>query len=163
PNQCAEFGFDCFGTPLFLTVAGDFLYVSDDSFGMVYRVDLAAATPSLEAVAGFPVIDGPGGFNGDPIIRTKARLAAPQGGAVDSNGKLHFVEYGGTQRARRLGVVDILPGEFPNRISLSADADVEVAILGTYDFDPRTMDTSSITVAGAHIRGRVRVKDVDGD
>src|SRR5262249_61348498 len=59
PNQCAEFGFDCFGTPLFLTVAGDFLYVSDDSFGMVYRVDLAAATPSLEAVAGFPVIDGP--------------------------------------------------------------------------------------------------------
>jgi sugar lactone lactonase YvrE len=163
PDQCVPFGFDCFGTPLFLTVAGDFLYVNDDSFGFVYRVDLAAAAPTLDPVAGFLVVDGPNGFSGDEVVGTASRLSAPEGVAVDSAGKLHFVEYGGSQRVRRLGVVDILPGQFPNRISLSATSDVEVAILGTYDFDPHSIDATSVTVAGAPIVGKVRYRDVDGD
>jgi sugar lactone lactonase YvrE len=161
PDLCPPYG--CFGSPLYIAMAGsDFLFVNDDAFQVVYRADLSAPNPTPQVVAGFFIFDGPPGFSGDEVLGPQARLAGPEGLAVDSAGKLHIVE-ASNQRVRRLGLTDILPGRFPNVIP-AGSAPIRVAIESTYDFDATTLDPATLTVAGAPaLPNSVRFEDVDGD
>src|SRR5262249_13929429 len=104
PDACPEFGGGCLRTPLFLTIGSDYLVVTEHTFQRVIRFDLRAPAPVGEVIAGFPIFDGPNGVVPDEIPATSSRLSAPEGVAIDGAGKLYFVEYGGSQRARRLGL-----------------------------------------------------------
>jgi hypothetical protein len=48
--------------------------------------------------------------------------------------------------------VDIKPGIQPNSINLGSNGVVPVAILSTASFDARTVNPSSVTLAGSHVR-----------
>ncbi len=60
--------------------------------------------------------------------------------------------------------IDIQPGRFPNRLNARSHARVHVALMATADFDPTTVDTSSIRFgrAGASTL-EMQLKDVDRD
>jgi hypothetical protein len=66
--------------------------------------------------------------------------------------------------------IDIKPGEEPNSINLGSNGKVPVAILSSSTFDARTVDPSSVTLAGAQValKGKgdkymAAVQDVNGD
>src|SRR5262249_54546180 len=90
PDLCAPFG--CRGSTLFGAIFADYLFVNDDAFQVVYRFDLTDPAASPEIVAGFAILDGPGGFNGDDLPATQTRLSTPEGIAFDGAGKLHVIE-----------------------------------------------------------------------
>jgi len=48
--------------------------------------------------------------------------------------------------------IDIKPGSYPNSINLSSNGSVPVAILSTPEFDARTIDPTTVTLAGASVR-----------
>ena len=77
-------------------------------------------------------------------------------------------EYTGSEVA--IGVaIDIKPGSFPNSINLGSGGTVPVAIFSTTTFDARTVDPTTVTLAGAQValKGKgtlmTSVEDVDGD
>jgi uncharacterized repeat protein (TIGR03803 family) len=65
--------------------------------------------------------------------------------------------------------IDIKPGDRTNTINLKSNGVVPVAILGSATFDPKTVDPTTVTLAGAHValRGRgvpmTGVADLNGD
>jgi hypothetical protein len=65
--------------------------------------------------------------------------------------------------------IDIKPGGYPNSINLGSNGTVPVAILSTATFDARTVDPSTITLAGASValKGKGTLmysfEDVSGD
>ena len=65
--------------------------------------------------------------------------------------------------------VDIKPGIQPNSINLGSNGVVPVAIVSTVSFDARTVNPSSVTLAGSHVRLKGKgtpmasVEDVDRD
>jgi hypothetical protein len=65
--------------------------------------------------------------------------------------------------------IDIKPGAFPNTINLKSGGTVSVAILSTVSFDARTVDPSTVTLAGATVKVKgqgdpmISVQDVNGD
>jgi hypothetical protein len=65
--------------------------------------------------------------------------------------------------------IDIKPGSFPNSINLGSRGAVPAAIISTAAFDARTVDPTTVTLAGAQVRLRGRgtpmasFEDVNGD
>lgn len=65
--------------------------------------------------------------------------------------------------------IDIKPGDSANNISLKSKGNTPVAILGSADFDPSTVDPATVTLAGAPIalKGKGRymtsLADINGD
>ena len=66
--------------------------------------------------------------------------------------------------------VDIKPGSDPNSINLDAQGNVPVAIFSTTDFDAATIDSATVTLAGAAVKlkgkseaPQASLKDVNGD
>ena len=65
--------------------------------------------------------------------------------------------------------IDIMPGTFPNIINLGSKGAVPVAILSSVSFDARTVDPTSVTLAGAQVQLKGKgtpmasLKDVNGD
>ena len=49
-------------------------------------------------------------------------------------------------------LIDIKPGDAQNTINLKSNGVLPVAILGTPDFDPGTVDSATVTLAGAPVR-----------
>lgn len=159
PPPCSQH-WGCRSAPLFLTMTGDFLFVTDDSAGYLWRLDLDDPEGTLTRVTRRDW-DVPR-FYGDNVEASASLLDFPTALAVDGDGKLHVLETGG-DRVRRLGMVDIMPGVFPNRIPADRPT-FEVAILATHDFDPLAeVDPSTIRVAGAAPAGVSTARDVDGD
>ena len=62
------------------------------------------------------------------------------------------------------GLVDIKPGSFPNSINIKSMGVVPVAILGTPEFDPTTIDPTTLAFGpdGASAVS-YSIEDVDGD
>jgi sugar lactone lactonase YvrE len=147
------------------TVGNRWLFVTDGLGFQVSRIDLQAPGRPPVRVAGVPVEHVPG-FNGDHQPGDQAALSLPFGLATDGAGKVLIAD-GGNNRIRRLGLVDIRPGVFPNVIP--NDGVVEVAFLSTYGFDATTLDPNTIRVAGGVVArdaaGRLRARrvDIDGD
>jgi len=150
-----------FSIPQDVLLVGDFLFVADAFNQEVWRVDLQdPGTPRVVAGSGegFPI-----GFWGDEIQATSGRLEWNLWLGLDPAGKVHLLETN-VQRVRRMGIVDILPGAFPNHIQRGSPAAVEVAVLSSWDFDATTVDPTGVTVAGAPCRpARRSRRDVDGD
>jgi hypothetical protein len=64
-----------------------------------------------------------------------------------------LIEGTGTPNACPLEVsIDIKPGSFPNSINLGSNGTVPVAILSHTNFDARTVDPQTVSLAGAQIR-----------
>ena len=65
--------------------------------------------------------------------------------------------------------VDIKPGSHPNTINLGSKGVLPVAILSTADFDARTVNPATVTLAGSHVQLKGKgtpvtsVYDVNGD
>jgi hypothetical protein len=65
--------------------------------------------------------------------------------------------------------IDIKPGAFPNAINLKSGGTVPVAILSTPSFDARSVDPSTVTLAGASVKVKgqgdpmISFQDVNGD
>jgi pimeloyl-ACP methyl ester carboxylesterase len=65
--------------------------------------------------------------------------------------------------------VDIKPGSFPNSINLNSNGKTPVAILGTANFDVKTINPQTLTVAGAPVLLKpngapmAELEDVNGD
>jgi len=66
--------------------------------------------------------------------------------------------------------IDIKPGSSPNTINLGSNGVVPVAILSSADFDAASVDTQTVTLAGANVavRGKgskelAAFEDIDGD
>jgi sugar lactone lactonase YvrE len=147
------------GEPVQIDVlANRYLFVVDGFGGRVWRFDLRDQTHAGTIVAGTEFDDDPG-FTGDRIPGNASQLTEPYGVAVGPGGKV-FVADGRQNRIRRLGLVDILPGVFPN--VLPASGEVPVAFLSDYAFDATTLVPSSIRVAGAPALHTSQA-DVDGD
>jgi sugar lactone lactonase YvrE len=156
------------GEPVQFAVLGDrFLFVTDGLLLTVRRVDLQSADRRADVVVGSGHDEFPG-FTGDHVPGPQTQLSFPFGLAIDHAGKLYIAEQDG-QRIRRLGMVDILPGKFPNAVSRRGRELVPVALLSTYAFDARRIDPASIRVAGAPVartgngKFRTSTRDVDGD
>jgi DNA-binding beta-propeller fold protein YncE len=149
--------------PVGVAVLGNrFLFVAEGYSGTVLRVDLLDEHAVGTRVAGLPYILTPG-FTGDDASAKRAELGRLEGLAIDPAGKLYLTE-SDAQRVRRIGVVDILPGEFPNRIDLGSDGTIAVAIFGTPAVPASAIEPVRIRVAGAAPEplGAV-IRDVDGD
>ncbi len=136
-----------YAQPVSVAVVGDLLFVVDLFNGTVSRVDLTDQAPAPTVVAGTGYDFAPG-FTGDHVAATTAELSFPVGVTTDGSGKVYVVENRG-QRIRRLGLVDIAPRRFPNRVDLSSHRRIVVGILSTYGFDAVQIDPSTLTVAGA--------------
>jgi sugar lactone lactonase YvrE len=153
--------------PVQLAVVGNrFLFIVDGIAEIVYRVDLHAPKKPPVPVAGIGFRFN-AGFMGDHVAGNRTGLSAPFGIAVDPGGKVLIAD-GANNRIRRLGLVDIRPGVFPNVVR-AADDVVEVAFLSTYGFDATTLDPHTVRVADGVVAldasGRLRARrvDVDGD
>jgi sugar lactone lactonase YvrE len=152
-----------YSEPAGLAVLGNrFLFVAEVFSGTVLRVDLLDRHAAVTRVAGLPYLDAPG-FTGDDAPARHAELTRLEGLALDAAGKLFLTESDG-QRVRRIGIVDIQPGVFPNRIDLAAEGTIPVAILGTPDVPASAIEPVRIRVAGAapDPLGAV-IEDVNGD
>jgi hypothetical protein len=140
-------------------VLGNLLFV--DLFnGTLSRLDLTEQEPTPTVVAGTGYDFAPG-FTGDHVAATTTELSFPVGLTTDRTGMVYVVENRG-QRIRRLGLVDISPGRFPNVVDLDSHRRLRVGILSTYGFDATQLDTSTLTVAGAPVTF-TSVKDINGD
>jgi DNA-binding beta-propeller fold protein YncE len=135
--------------PVSLAVLGNLLFVVDLYNGTLSRLDLTEQQPTPTVVAGTGFDFAPG-FTGDHVAATTTELSLPFGVTTDRTGKVYVVENRG-QRIRRLGLVDISPGRFPNVVDLDSHRRLRVGILSTYGFDATQLDTSTLTVAGAPV------------
>ena len=66
--------------------------------------------------------------------------------------------------------IDIKPGSYPNSINLKSGQSVAVGIFSTEDFDARTIDPETVTLAGAAVKTQGKgdslmwsFKDLNGD
>ncbi|MGH7267665.1 MAG: hypothetical protein ACREMB_22840 [Candidatus Rokuibacteriota bacterium] len=84
----------------------------------------------------------------------------------DDNGNVLAITSSG---ALLIVTIDIKPGSFPNSINLGSNGNVPVAVLSTATFDARTVDPTTVTLAGAGValkgkgRPQAAVEDVNGD
>jgi hypothetical protein len=115
---------------------------------------------------------GAGGAGGGPAL--------PWDGSIDEVGIFNraltaseiqaIVNAGSAGKCKFTAVeIDIKPGSFPNSINLGSRGAVPVAIISTAAFDARTVDPTTVTLAGAQVRLRGRgtpmasIEDVNGD
>jgi sugar lactone lactonase YvrE len=145
-------------------MVGDrYLFLLEASAVAVWRLDLSAAGSAPVLAVGPGDFFSPVGMLRDEESTVGAHLGGPNTFMVDPAGKLYIID-GQSERVRRVGNVDILPGQFPNVIQRKPSVHVAVAILSTYDFDAASIDPKAVTVAGAPLEPKsLSFQDVDGD
>lgn len=89
-----------------IEIHDDVLYIADSANHMIRKVDLKAANPTIELVAGTepPGTFPPFGFDGDDGPATSALMRSPRDVAVDSEGNVFICDYG-NHRVRRVDAV----------------------------------------------------------
>ena len=112
----------------------------------------------------------PTGRNGLAVDVVNNKIYAIGGFGAFSGSYFNTVEEGTFSPPPIITVaIDIKPGSFPNSINLGSGGTVPVAIFSTSTFDARTVDPTTVTLAGAQValkgKGTLMssVKDVDGD
>lgn len=149
-------------SPADLALFGGYLFVADNNFARVLRVDLAAfADPGALQ----DLIAGPGGdpgFVADEVPAAGANIEATSI-AVDPDGKLYIGEQT-DGRVRRVGTVDLILGSGDNHVHMRSTTPISVAFLSSRSFSaPDEIDQSTMRVAGAMLVRVAIPMDVDGD
>jgi hypothetical protein len=177
-------GMGGFGSPASFNVGGRPFEPTSADFNGDGKLDLAVVNSGLNEISTVSILvgDGAGGFDA-PIDFAEGGISARMAVAEDLNGDGRIdlvVGNGGAgsnvsvllntcASAVTQVAIDIKPGSFPNSINLGSGGSVPVAIFSTADFDARTVDPLTVTLAGAQVKlkgkgtPQASFEDVNGD